>query len=1070
AIKVTDSDNDTANASLTVKVNDDGPHANNDSATQTTENAPFTIDALANDVFGADGVAVGDTSKVTFTQATQGVVSYDATTHLFTYTPNAGAGSSSTADSFTYTIIDGDGDKSTATVSLTLKADSIPTITVTPEGGSPSVNATAVVDEKGLPAGTGELADPALNSDHSETTAGTFNITTGGDTLQKLEVMDKNSALVDVTAGGTVQGVNGVLTVSVSGGVYSYSYTLSNNVTNANPNQIGAADQATGENFAIKVTDSDNDTANASLTVKVNDDGPVFTLVNDGNGDGIVSLSALNPATATTYNGQFAEWQYGADGFGGVSATGQNVQIASSSASQIVLNLMEGSDVVAKLTLNANGTDSLEVLHRTGDIVFNPIAATSATAGGPTGSLLVDLGAATNFNIVVTGDDGNGTPGQSSDEVNTSSQGWAVKGGAGQSNDPGESIKFAFVDDGNNTTGHGVDDFKFTTQGYTGGMGTAKITVLVYLNASMTIYDQVTLSATSGNVIQISNLDWSAAAGTGNYIAGDAIYGVKVISDSTNTGGFRLNGVEVGAASQNPPADLDFNGIKVTVTDHDGDTASQTFNVHIDGTTGNQLTVEAIAGTSGNDSLTGTATGDTLIGGAGNDTICGGGGNDILIGGTGADQFRLATNTGTDTVKDFLAGTDKIGLLDTGSTGSGSVNFANTTGTSAGNALNASDFALRGSVSALTVGDSAHIVQISAAQTSAQIAAATAAVAVNAYVLVFNSTTGHGELWFDTNWSDATGRTQVATFDNITTLGQLTTLTSTDFVVYNSATDPIILDLNHDGFTFSDLSHGVQFDINGDGTKDHLAWNTSNDGMLAVDLNHDGKIDDGTELFTPNFNGGHFASGAAALASLDSNHDGVIDHNDAAFSSLLIWKDANANGASDAGELSKLADNGIVSISTAANQAVGEIDGQTVTGNGTFHMADGTTGNYVEVELDTSLVAPAPASVASDGTKTFAIGSLEVTDLIADFHDGDKIDLSALLKGLAGVTDLESTGYVQLAQSSANPANTDVMVDTNGGGDNFHTVAVLENYVFNSAAEAVKILYDDSHGTKTDVA
>ncbi|WP_210213879.1 hypothetical protein, partial [Mesorhizobium sp. M2D.F.Ca.ET.140.01.1.1] len=85
--------------------------------------------------------------------------------------------------------------------------------------------------------------------------------------------------------------------------------------------------------------------------------------------------------------------------------------------------------------------------------------------------------------------------------------------------------------------------------------------------------------------------------------------------------------------------------------------------------------------------------------------------------------------------------------------------------------------------------------------------------------------------------------------------------------------------------------------------------------------------------------------------------DGVIDHNDAAFSSLVIWQDANANGISDTGELSHLADNGIVSISTAANAAVGEIDGQTVTGNGTFQMADGTSGNYVEVELDTSLVA-----------------------------------------------------------------------------------------------------------------
>ncbi|TPM96043.1 type I secretion C-terminal target domain-containing protein, partial [Mesorhizobium sp. B2-1-5] len=463
---------------------------------------------------------------------------------------------------------------------------------------------------------------------------------------------------------------------------------------------------------------------------------------------------------------------------------------------------------------------------------------------------------------------------------------------------------------------------------------------------------------------------------------------------------------------------------------------------------------------------------DTIVGGAGADTINARGGNDTLTGDGGADQFRLATNTGTDTITDFQAGIDKIGFLE--GTGAGAVNFG-ISGTAAGQPLTNSDgnFTARSSIGAIDTTDDNQLVLItsSTGQTSAQIAAATAA-ATNTYMAVFNSTLGVGQIWHDTDWSTTGSRVLVATLNGVTA-AQMAGLQASDFVVYNSATDPIVLDLNHNGFTFSDLSHGVQFDINGDGAKDQVAWNTSNDGMLAVDLNHDGKIDDGTELFTPSFGGGKFASGAAALASLDGNHDGVIDHNDAAFDSLLIWKDANTNGASDAGELSHLADNGIVSISTAASPAVGEIDGQTVTGNGTFQMADGTTGNYVEVELDTSLGAPAQPTVASDGTKTFAIGSLEVTDLIADFHDGakgDQIDLTALLKGLAGVTDLEAGGFVEIAQSSANAANAEVKVDTNGGGDNYHTVAVLENYTFHSAAEAVKILYDDSHGTKQDVA
>ncbi|QND62865.1 tandem-95 repeat protein [Mesorhizobium loti] len=314
AVQVVDTDGDPASTTLTINIVDDVPTAHDDSATQATENAAVTVNVFANDVPGADGVAIADPAKVSYVANSlsggAGTVTYhnDGT---FTYAPVAGEEGTVT---FQYQIIDGDGDSSVATVTINLLKDSTPTIDVTPEGGTPSVNATAVVDEKGLPAGTGELADPALNSDHSETTVGTFNITTGGDTLQKLEVMDKDSNLVDVTSGGTVQGVNGVLTVSLSAGVYSYSYTLSNNVANANPNQTGAADQATGENFAVKVTDSDNDTANASLTVKVNDDGPVA--VNDG--QAATEGGAAIVATAAT--GVLANDHVGADQPGTVTA------------------------------------------------------------------------------------------------------------------------------------------------------------------------------------------------------------------------------------------------------------------------------------------------------------------------------------------------------------------------------------------------------------------------------------------------------------------------------------------------------------------------------------------------------------------------------------------------------------------------------------------------------------------------------------------------------------------------------------------------------------------------------
>ena len=60
--------------------------------TQSDENRPVTIDAFANDVFGADGVDTDNSPavRVTFTQPAQGSVAYDPASGLFSFTPAMG--------------------------------------------------------------------------------------------------------------------------------------------------------------------------------------------------------------------------------------------------------------------------------------------------------------------------------------------------------------------------------------------------------------------------------------------------------------------------------------------------------------------------------------------------------------------------------------------------------------------------------------------------------------------------------------------------------------------------------------------------------------------------------------------------------------------------------------------------------------------------------------------------------------------------------------------------------------------------------------------------------------------
>lgn len=134
---------------------------------------------------------------------------------------------------------------------------------------------------------------------------------------------------------------------------------------------------------------------------------------------------------------------------------------------------------------------------------------------------------------------------------------------------------------------------------------------------------------------------------------------------------------------------------------------------------------------------------------------------------------------------------------------------------------------------------------------------------------------------------------------------------------------PILIDLDGGWFELTDLSGGVDFDIDRDGTAERVSWTRmgSGDGWLALDRNGNGTIDDGGELFgdvtdQPLSDDPHGFSALAVFDTTDrgGDGDGWITPVDEVFSDLRLWIDANHDGRSQPEELTGLQDQGVTAL------------------------------------------------------------------------------------------------------------------------------------------------------------
>ena len=116
--------------------------------------------------------------------------------------------------------------------------------------------------------------------------------------------------------------------------------------------------------------------------------------------------------------------------------------------------------------------------------------------------------------------------------------------------------------------------------------------------------------------------------------------------------------------------------------------------------------------------------------------------------------------------------------------------------------------------------------------------------------------------------------------------------------------NPLIIDTNNKAPERGKAQ--IEFDMDGDGTRNRMTLLKPGSGFLALDKNEDGKINDGSELFGAQSG----TNGFEQLKAYDEDGNGWIDENDSVYDKLQIWE-SDAEGKM---QLKKLKDLGIGAI------------------------------------------------------------------------------------------------------------------------------------------------------------
>jgi Ca2+-binding RTX toxin-like protein len=422
----------------------------------------------------------------------------------------------------------------------------------------------------------------------------------------------------------------------------------------------------------------------------------------------------------------------------------------------------------------------------------------------------------------------------------------------------------------------------------------------------------------------------------------------------------------------------------------------------------------------GNDAanvLDGSAGNDDLKGGFGTDTLTGGIGNDTLVGDADFDTYIYNTGDGFDTIEDLDGQIIFDGqVLNGGVRGEGEEEYTSVDGKhtylwEGGNlVIDHSIFVLAFNNDDLGL----HLEDESSTGGGGSSGGGSSGGGSSGGGSSGGGSSGGGSSGGSSSGGDDpfAGPLGPGTWSDPLNLGDLTDSLQNEYAQAEQIVSPLVLDLDGDGIETISSSAGIHFDHDGNHFAETTGWVGKDDGLLVLDRNSNGTIDEGRELFGNNTYlsiGSKAADGFAALAELDSNHDGKIDAADAAFSQLRVWKDSDSNGVVSNGELLTLDAAGVRSLSLAyISQNVTDAQGNILKQVGQYTRFDGSVRKLTDVWFSANLVRTVEKDLVKVDPSIMALPELKAFGNVHGFRQAMALDTSGKLQSLVSSFALET--------------------------------------------------------------